>query len=284
FPFSIGTMGAIIRLRERIHSMKINFDIGIAGPLAGFVMAILVLFYGFINLPPAEYIYQIHPEYEKFGPDYENFVYGHQEGIIDVVIGKNILFQFFESFIADTDRMPNPHEIMHYPYLFAGFLALVFTSLNLIPVGQLDGGHVLYGLVGYQRHKIIASVIFVGFMFYAGLGMVYPQQPLDDLIFYVPAYIIFLTFCFKGLKLPIRDTVMYALLVFAGQFIWAWISPGITGYSGWLLFGLIIGRMAGVHHPQATIEEPLDTNRQILGWLALLIFVICFSPNPIEMQ
>ena len=284
FPFSIGTMGAIIRLRERISSMKINFDIGIAGPLAGFIMALFVLLYGFSNLPPAEYIYQIHPEYEKFGPDYQNFVYGTQEGVIDVLIGKNLLFLFFEHVVADADRMPNPHEIMHYPYLFAGFLSLIFTSLNLLPIGQLDGGHVLYGLVGFQKHKLIASVFFVSFLFYAGLGFVHPYLPLDDLVFYVPAYIIFLTFCLKGLRLSTRDTVMYAVVIFGLQFIWSWISPGITGYSGWLLFGLIIGRFTGIQHPPSPIEEPLDSNRQILGWVAIFIFIICFSPNPIEMQ
>ncbi|HTE29882.1 MAG TPA: site-2 protease family protein, partial [Chryseolinea sp.] len=62
FPFSIGTMGALIRLKSRIHSKKQNFDIGIAGPLAGFVMALVILFYGFTHLPEPDYIFQIHPE------------------------------------------------------------------------------------------------------------------------------------------------------------------------------------------------------------------------------
>jgi membrane-associated protease RseP (regulator of RpoE activity) len=285
FPFSIGTMGAIIRLRERIVSMKINFDIGIAGPLAGFVMALIVLFYGFLNLPPADYIFQIHPEYEQCGLNYAEQVYtDSREGVIDVVIGKNLLFLFFDKFVADPSRMPNPHEIMHYPYLFAGFLALIFTSLNLLPIGQLDGGHVLYGLAGFHRHRIIASVIFIAFVIYAGLGIVSPHQPLDDLIIYIPAYIIFLTFCFRGLKLPLRDTVMYAVLVFAIQFILVWFKPDLQGYSGWLLFALIIGRLADVMHPPSEIEEPLDANRKVLGWIALIIFIICFSPNPIELK
>jgi membrane-associated protease RseP (regulator of RpoE activity) len=284
FPFSIGTMGAIIRLRERIYSMKINFDIGIAGPLAGFVMALLVLFYGFLTLPPPEYIFEIHPEYEAYGLNYADQIYGEQENVIDVIIGKNLLFLFFEHFVADPERMPNPHEIMHYPYLFSGFLALIFTSLNLLPIGQLDGGHVLYGLVGFHRHRLIASIIFVAFVFYAGLGLVHPLMPMDDLVIYIPAYLIFLTFCFRGLRLSTRDTIMYALLVFTFQFVLAWLSPGIQGYTGWLLFALIIGRLAGVLHPPSEIEEPLDTNRQVLGWIALFIFLICFSPNPIDIR
>lgn len=283
FPFSIGTMGAIIRLRQRVTSLKVNFDIGIAGPLAGFVMALIVLFYGFSNLPPAEYIFEIHPEYEQYGLAYADHVYGNQPNVIDVVIGKNLLFLFFEKFVADPERMPNPHEIMHYPYLFSGFLALIFTALNLLPIGQLDGGHVLYGLVGYRNHRLIASGVFVVFIFYAGLGLVHPLQPTNDLILYVPAYVIFLVLCLRGLKLSTQNTVMIALLIFAAQFVWSWLQPSVNGFTGWLLFAFIIGRLAGVEHPRAEIEERLDTNRQLLGWIALIIFVLCFSPVPIEM-
>jgi membrane-associated protease RseP (regulator of RpoE activity) len=282
-PFSIGTMGAIIRLRQRVASLRVNFDIGIAGPLAGFVMALIVLFYGFSNLPPAEYIFEIHPEYEQYGLAYADHVYRNQPNVIDVVIGKNLLFLFFEKFVADPERMPNPHEIMHYPYLFSGFLALIFTALNLLPIGQLDGGHVLYGLVGYKNHKLIASGVFILFIFYAGLGLVHPLQPTNDLILYVPAYVIFLVLCLRGLKLSTQNTVMIALLIFAAQFVWSWLQPSVNGFTGWLLFAFIIGRLAGVEHPRAEIEEKLDTSRQVLGWIALIIFVLCFSLVPIEM-
>jgi membrane-associated protease RseP (regulator of RpoE activity) len=277
-------MGAIIRMRSKIQSTTHNFDIGIAGPLAGFVVALAVLFYGFAALPPAEYIFQIHPEYEQYGLNYAEHVYQSSEGVIDVVIGKNLLFLFFEKFVADPARMPNPHEIMHYPYLFAGFLALVFTSLNLLPIGQLDGGHVLYGLVGYKKHKIVASVFFVGFMFYAGLGIEYlqPSQPLSMLQWSIPGYGLFLYFCFRGLGQSTRDTIMYALLMVAIQFGLAVLYPNLHGYSGWLLFGFLIGRFLGIQHPPTEIEEPLDEKRQILGWIAILIFILCFTPNPIE--
>jgi membrane-associated protease RseP (regulator of RpoE activity) len=60
---SIGTMGAFIRLKSFVYSKKQHFDIGIAGPIAGFIVALAVLFYGFTHLPPAEHIYFIHPEY-----------------------------------------------------------------------------------------------------------------------------------------------------------------------------------------------------------------------------
>jgi membrane-associated protease RseP (regulator of RpoE activity) len=283
-PLSIGTMGAVIRLRTKIFSTKQNFDIGIAGPLAGFILAVIILVYGFATLPPAEYIFQIHPEYEQFGLAYADHVY-QSNGIIDVVIGKNLLFLFLEQVVADPLRLPNVHEIMHYPYLFAGFLALVFTSLNLLPIGQLDGGHVLYGLVGFKTHRIVASAIFIVFMFYAGLGLEYihPLQPSTVLRYGIPGYLLFLFFCFRGLDLPVRDTIMYTLLVFGVQFTLTVVFPTIHGYSGWLIFGLLLGRFLGIKHPPSEIEEPLDEKRKILGWIAILIFIVCFTPNPIEL-
>jgi hypothetical protein len=75
---------------------------------------------------------------------------------------------------------------------------------------------------------------------------------------------------------------MYATIIFAGQFLLSWLIPGIRGYPGWLVFAFIIGRFIGVTHPRSEIEEPLDTNRQILGWFALLVFVVSFAPAPID--
>jgi membrane-associated protease RseP (regulator of RpoE activity) len=281
FPLSIGTMGAIIRLRQRVPSNIQNFDIGIAGPLAGFVLALGILWYGFTHLPPAEYIFQIHPEYAAYGSDYEKYAYTNQENVIDIVLGKNLLFLLFEQLVADPERMPNPHELMHFPLLFAGFLSLVFTSLNLLPVGQLDGGHVVYGLFGYKRHKQIATVVFISFLFYAGLGVVAPDRPLEYLMWQIPAYVGFLYICLSGMRLSQRDTIMYACVLFAAQFTLAWFFPWVQGYSGWLLFGLVLGRFVGIQHPPSLIEVPLNPARKILGWLALLIFVLCFTPSPL---
>lgn len=281
FPLSIGTMGAIIRLRQRVYSNIQNFDIGLAGPLAGFILALGILFYGFTNLPPKEYIYQIHPEYEAYGDNYADYVYMSNEGVVDIVVGKNLLFMFFETFIADPERMPNPHELMHYPFLFAGFLALVFTSLNLLPIGQLDGGHVLYGLVGYKRHKQIATVAFLLLLAYSGMGLLKPTDPIDGLLINIPLYLGFLYFALKGLRLSTRDTIMYASVLFAIQFSTSWFFPTLEGYSGWMLFAFVIGRFLGIDHPPCLIEVPLDRNRKILGWVALIIFVLSFTPAPL---
>ena len=285
FPFSIGTMGALIRLRSKVHSKKQNFDIGIAGPLAGFAMAMIVLFYGFTHLPEPEYIFQIHPEYEKHGLNYAATVYENQpDNIIDVTMGKNLLFLFFENFIADPARVPNPHEIMHYPILFAGYLSLVFTCLNLLPIGQLDGGHVVYGLFGFKIHRIIATVFFIVLMLYAGLGVINPKDSPNDLVFWIPGFILFLYLSLAGLRLSKSDTIMYALIIFATQLLLSWAFPTLQGYSGWLFFVFLLGRFIGIQHPPSDIEEPLDTKRIILGWIALFIFMICFSPAPIVLK
>lgn len=285
-PMMLGTLGALIRLKQHVGSTKKNFDIGIAGPLAGFVVALAFLFYGFTHLPPPEYIFQIHPEYEQYGLDYANYVYAPgflPEGTLNIYLGKNLLFLFFEKFVADPVRLPNVHELIHYPFLFAGFLALVFTSINLLPIGQLDGGHVLYGLAGYKWHRRIASIVFLGFLFYAGLGYVHPSEGLEVLIYKIPLFVGFHYLAMRGLQLSTKDTWMYALGLFAVQYLIVTVFPAVHGYSGWLLFAFLIGRFIGIQHPPSEDEQPLSSGRVMLGWLALIIFILCFTPNPLEM-
>src|SRR5258706_6907607 len=281
-PLNIGTFGALIRIKERILSNKQQFDVGIAGPLAGFVVAIAFLIYGFVTLPPPEHVFLFHPEYKQYGLDYVDHVYKTMPpGTIDVVIGKNILFTFLEKLFADPARMPNQHEIMHYPFLFAGFLSLVFTCMNLLPIGQLDGGHVLYGLVGYRRHRIAATVIYFGLLYYTGLGYIDSHLPVDQLIIEIPLYIFFLFMAMRSLFEKKRDRLMYALIIFTTQYITGLLIPSIHGYSAWLAFILLVGWMVGVPHPPSEIEQPLDLNRKILGCLTLLIFILCLTSAPL---
>lgn len=171
---SIGTMGAFIRIKEQIFSRRQFFDIGIAGPLAGFVVALPLLYYAFTHLPAPEYIFSIHPEYERFGLAYADYVYTDTLG--SFALGKNLLFLFFEQFVADPVLVPNQYEVIHYPFVFAGYLALFFTALNLLPIGQLDGGHILYGLIGYRRFNRISPLFFAAFILYAGLGVISPYS------------------------------------------------------------------------------------------------------------
>lgn len=277
--FSLGTFGALIRIVGPIRSRKQYFDIGIAGPLAGFIVAIAVLFYGFTHLPEPEYIFQIHPEYAEYGLDYANHVYENMEGP-SISMGNNLLFSFFENYVADPAKLPNHREIMHYPYLFAGFLALFFTALNLIPIGQLDGGHILYGIIGVKKHRKVATVLYLIFTFFAGLGLVSVTTPLDDLLLYSVAYIGFLFFSFKGLGFNKQNTLLAAVGMYTAQFLTSMVFYEATGFPGYLLFVLLLGRFIGVRHPVTMDETPLSKGRIILGWVALVIFILCFSMNP----
>jgi len=282
-PFSIGTMGALIRLRQRVYSKRQDFDIGISGPLAGFTMALLILCYGFMNLPEPEYIFSIHPEYEEYGLNYANEVYNtSSDKIMDVVVGQNLLFLFFEKFVADPGRMPNPHEIIHYPILFAGFLSLVFTSLNLLPIGQLDGGRVVHGLFGSKIHGVIARITFLAMLYYACIGAIDLHDTPENVMWWISGGALFLYLVLLGLGLSRRDTIMYAMLILASLILISYLFPTVHGYSGWIIFVFLLGRFIGIQIPPLEIEEPLDTKRIILGWLALIIFAICFSLAPIE--
>lgn len=281
---SIGTLGAVIRIKDRVRSNVQHFDIGLAGPLAGFVVALVILIYGFLTLPPADYVFAFHPEYKEFGLQYADHVYKPEylaaHKAIDMQFGSNLLFELLKLLVDDPTRIPNPHELMHYPLLMAGFIALFFTSMNLLPIGQLDGGHVTYGLFGSKGHKQIATAFFVLLLFYSGLGMVTPYDK-DALMWSVPLTVGFYYVCMGALQVSATNRIMYALILFAVQFMLAWIFPTLTGYSGWLLFGFVVSRFVGIQHPPSEIEVPLDSTRVILGWITLLIFILCFSPAPI---
>ena len=317
--FSIGTMGAFIRLKERVISLKKTFDIGLAGPLAGFVIAILVIIYGFSNLPPKEHIYSIHPEYELFGENFEDYVYDKDTFFLksdlakinpkaasyyeadtirmgpsyqlSVQLGSNLIFDFAKAYIVptnDIDRIPNPSEMFHYPYLFAGFLALLFTALNLLPIGQLDGGHVLYGLIGEKRFRIVALLTFIILLVYSGLGtgvfgVFNPfdlSQDMIDIVIAFLAYAFFLFYLLGKTSFTNQQKLMISLGIIALQEVLLLTFPGIQGYGGWMLYAFFIGRYLGIYHPPSEVEEPLSSNRKILGWIALIIFILSLSPQP----
>ncbi|TDQ18598.1 peptidase M50-like protein [Algoriphagus boseongensis] len=270
---SIGTFGAIIRMKGFVNSRKKFFDIGVAGPLAGFAIALGVLIYGFTNLPTSDYIYSVHPEYAD--PNFE----GYGEDVLEFELGNNLLFNLLSELFADPERMPDMGEVIHYPFLFAGYLALFFTALNLLPIGQLDGGHVIFGLFP-KYHYPISLVFFTAFLGYAGLGMISPIMPLEDLVIRIPLYIGFIYICYSRTDLSQKTKLTLALTIAAVQYAIAFLKPEWEGYQGWLLFAFFLGRMAGLKHPEVSGNRPLDTKRKLIGWLAILIFALCFSPRP----
>lgn len=146
-PF--GTMGALIKIKSPIPNKKALFDIGVAGPFAGLFVTLIVLIYGLIELPPITYIFEIHPEYiEKGHIPNQGLAFGH-----------SILTYLISSYYGEGSYFPPMNEIYHYPYLCTAWFGLFVTTLNLIPVGQLDGGHILYALIG-RKQGIIARIFF----------------------------------------------------------------------------------------------------------------------------
>jgi membrane-associated protease RseP (regulator of RpoE activity) len=160
---NFGTMGAVIRTKSPIYSKKAMFDVGIAGPLSGFVICLAMLIYGFTHVPSIDYLLSIHPDY--FSPDYG------KEGL-QLVFGDSILFSFLRYIFVNTNSFfPPMSEIYHYPYLCAGWFGLLVTSMNMIPVGQLDGGHISYTMLGGENHTKISSIstIILAVLGFAGV-------------------------------------------------------------------------------------------------------------------
>lgn len=336
-PGTIGTLGAFIRMKAQAPSKRSMFDIGIAGPLAGFVAALLVLIYGFTHLPDKDYVERLNPSYKKmYGEDYEKHVYTYEfarkndslkhedkmqkdslnsikdkriaaeKGQTDtthwkrevfksgeaygvMALGDNILFWILGKWLVeDQSLLPNAYEMFQYPYLVAGYLALFFTALNLLPIGQLDGGHVIYGLFGYRRHRLISVSFFTVFVFLAGIGMFkdnllginfFNADPLNMLLF-AGAYVYFLYSMYEKFFSENKTTaILMATSIFALQFLVEYTIPSWHGFNGWMVFAYIVGRFLGLEHPPASIEQPLDGKRKVLGWLALVIFVMCFTPE-----
>lgn len=272
---SLGTFGAIIQMKGFINSRRKFFDIGVAGPLAGFIVAFFVLWYGFTHLPEAEYIYEIHPEY--LDPDFKGKA--EEEGYVNLRLGYNLLFFIMENALADPEKMPDMYEVIHYPYLFAGYLALFFTALNLLPIGQLDGGHVIFGLFP-KHHSKISLVFFTAFVFYAGLGIINPYQDISDLLIRIPLYIGFLYIIYRKANLPNDSKWALILLIAAVQYGLTFIFPTLEGYSGWLLFAFLLGRVMGINHPEVSGNREMNRQRKLIAWLAILIFILCFTPQP----
>ncbi len=147
-PSPIGTMGAFIKIRSPITRKQQLFDVGVAGPLAGFVLALPALVYGLSLSKAVPHI----PE----------------EG--SIIFGEPLLFKIL------SDSMfrgaPENFDLILHPVAFAGWVGALVTALNLFPIGQLDGGHVVYALFGKRSKKfarpILVIFIVMGVFFWIG--------------------------------------------------------------------------------------------------------------------
>jgi membrane-associated protease RseP (regulator of RpoE activity) len=135
-PISLtGTLGAFIRIREPIHSKRMFFDIGIAGPIAGFLVAVPALFIGVFlsRVAPIE----------------------PGEGLW---LGEPLLFKLASRLFWGP--MPEGYTLILHPIGFAAWFGMLATALNLFPFGQLDGGHISYAVLG--RRSTYVTIAMVG--------------------------------------------------------------------------------------------------------------------------
>lgn len=133
-PTIIGTFGAFIKMKSPIITRKALMDIGASGPIAGFIISVVVVIIG-LSFSKAISIKET-------------------EGAL--ALGDSLLFRVLSSIILDVK--PGSQDILLHPVAFAGWIGLFVTSLNLIPVGQLDGGHIAYALFG-EKHIYLSNVL-----------------------------------------------------------------------------------------------------------------------------
>ena len=201
-PISItGTLGAFIKIREPIPSKRMLFDIGIAGPIAGFLVAVPALFIGIAM----------------------SHVVRVPANFVGVELGEPLLLKLASWMV--WGRIPDGWSLNMHPVAFAAWFGLLATALNLFPMGQLDGGHISYSVLGrrsvYVTYLSVLAAVTLSF-FYA-------------------------------------SWVMWTLL----------------------MVGMIV--FLGPRHPPVPDEHvPLDSTRMALALFALVMFVLCFTPAPIQ--
>jgi membrane-associated protease RseP (regulator of RpoE activity) len=148
--FLAGTFGAFIKMKSPIPSRRALFDVGLAGPLAGFVMLLPIAFVGILTLQPAPAL----------------------SSGTGVIFNDPLLFQIIASLTGAhlVDASPNP-------FYMAAWIGLLVTSLNLMPVGQLDGGHGTFALFGQRAHKLLGRLAFITVAVMSVLGFVWHGSP-----------------------------------------------------------------------------------------------------------
>lgn len=251
---NFGTFGAVIRTINPIPNRKALFDIGAAGPLAGFVVAFGFLIYGFATLPPIAFIYQIHPEYVI-----QN---GGHIPTNNLHFGDTILYWICSKLFANPNGwLPPMNEMYHYPFLNVGWFGLFVTSLNMLPFGQLDGGHIAYSMFGKKQHNIAKwgwrILISIGIF---SLISIFRELLLEN---YANMFIIKL----QNILLPPLNWINTNFL-FLFRF-----------WPGWLFWALLTKFFIKLPHPEVGDNEDIGATRKVLGWLAFAILILCFSYN-----
>jgi len=197
-PTLIGTFGAFILIRSPIRSARALFDVGASGPFVGFLLALPPLVYGVLHA-------RVIPSLAS-------------DGNAELVFGVPLILRLVAAVVQ-----PNVHasDLLLHPVGRAAWVGLFATALNLLPVGQLDGGHIVRSL-NPRAHRWISLLI--------------------------PAVLLVL---------------------------------GIFQWGGWLLWAGILLALRFVRTPPIYDPTPLDPQRRFGVALALIVFLLCFMPNPL---
>lgn len=226
WQYSLGTLGAVIRMPSAIRERHRLFDVGVAGPLAGVLVALPLLVIGL-------FLSHLGP----IAPD--SFIEGNSllyAGLKLAVFGRWLPVEGAQSL-----------DVQLHPMAFAAWVGLLVTMINLLPIGQLDGGHLARAVFG-DRHEVWSrrlhlAMPIVGALLAAGMG----ARALA-----------------AGRSLS--SSLEYA-------------SHGGLPWLTWSLLLLLMRRSAGEYHP-AVEDTPLDPSRRRLAFCVAVLFVLIFTPVP----
>ncbi len=215
-----GTMGAVIAMDGQIRSRNALLDIGASGPLAGMVVAIPVLFWGIAHSP----VMMLHGAYDQEG---QSLLYAAVKWLVHGPI-------------------PAGYDVNLHPAAEAGWAGLLVTMINLLPFGQLDGGHVAYALFGERQNRFAPW--------------------------------------FRRALLPLFALNLAHFLVSVRTFNVEHVSLAVMNSLFWLVWYALLGvlaRMSGRDHPPFD-PGPLSGFRRAIAWVTLALFVLLFMPTPLS--
>jgi membrane-associated protease RseP (regulator of RpoE activity) len=220
---TFGTLGAVIRMRNPISDRNALFDVGAAGPVAGLVIAIPLLVIGLSlsHVAPTK-------------PD-------------DFIEGNSILYALLKYAMFGRWLPGDGLDVQLHPMAFAGWVGLLITMINLMPIGQLDGGHIARAALGDAHEK--------------WSGRMHAALPVIGLV---------------------TGGVMFVMARRAGRDLPEALDYARSGLLPWLVWTLMLGwmrRQAGEYHPPVG-DTPLDGRRRAYAIAMLVIFVLIATPVP----
>ncbi|UCB52545.1 MAG: site-2 protease family protein [Candidatus Zixiibacteriota bacterium] len=214
-PTLFGTFGAVIRSKSPFKSRRDLLGVGAAGPIAGFIVSVIVLIGG---LAHSQTVDASSLDMQISGHSV-TFVVREFSGSV-LIVGQSLVFKFLAWF--SLAHVAQGHIVQLSPAAFAGWAGILVTMLNLLPIGQLDGGHIMYALLGRNQRKVALVATFA--------------------------------------------------LIPLGYFLW----------FGWFVWVVLVLLIKVGHPPTLDDQVSLDAKRKVIGWLAMLIFILSFTPVPIK--